>query len=316
MTVNDGGDRMHATALFPFFSELLERALPDGSFVVASGTPSRPDATAWAAMALHASGMAPDVVAAARQSLAAFQLPDGSVPVVPECPSAAWPTPLAILAWLPEPAFHPHAKAAAAWLASHQGRRWPRSMSDIGVLGHDPSLRGWSWTIGAHSWVEPTALAMLALTAMGQAESIMELAEATMMLLDRELPEGGWNYGNTRVFLNILPPLPECTGFALTALGAFPMRPDRCVIARSLDYLASHHCAFQTPLIAAWRAFGLMEWKREIPGLMDDLVTTLERQDYHGPYNTSLLAQLLAAIVTNGKFSALTESMQRNYASV
>ena len=297
-------------------SQLIGRALPDGSFAVAPGMPSRPDATAWAAMALNASGVAPDLVTAARLSLAALQLPDGSVPVIPECPRAAWPTSLAILAWLPDPAFRPHARAAADWVLTHQGRRWPRELDSDPVLGHDPGLRGWAWTVGTYSWVEPTALAMLALTAMGEGESLVRLAEATMMLLDRELPDGGWNYGNTRVFLNVLLPLPECTGFALTALGVFALRPDRSVVAKSLDYLASRHCASRTPLIATWRTFALAAWGRPIADQSNHLISTLERQDQYGPYKTHHLAQVLAGIVTNGNFCALTTNTVYKYASL
>lgn len=295
-------------ALSPFFAELLARGLPDGSFAAAPGAMSRPDATAWAAMALHASGLAPDVVATARKSLADLQLPDGSVPILSDCPTAGWPTPLGILAWLPDPALFPRAKAAAAWLLSHTGCCWSRESRGFEVIGHDPSLKGWPRIVDTHSWVEPTALAMLALTAMGQAGSIVPLAEATMLLLDRELPDGGWNYGNTRVFHNILLPIPDSTGHALTALAAFPIRPERTAVANSLDYLASPKCASRTPLVATWRAFGLTAWGEASPAILDDLIITLARQDHYGPYDTALLAQLLAAAATCGNFCALSNN--------
>ena len=251
------------------------------------------------------------MVAAARRSLAALQLADGAVPVIPECPSATWPTSLAILAWLPDPAFHPHARAAADWMLSHRGKRWSRELDSDPVLGHDPGLRGWSWTVGTYSWVEPTALAMLALTAMGEGKSLMQLAEATMMLLDRELPDGGWNYGNTRVFLNVLLPIPEYTGLALAALGAFAMRPERSIIERSLKYLASNQCASSTPLIATWKAFAFRSWNKNVTELLGTLVSILGYQLHYGSYNTPVLAQLLAAIVTDGNFPFLTNQTRR-----
>ena len=52
---------MHDDALAPYREALRDRALPDGSFAVSPGSASRPDATAWAAVALCALDAAPDV---------------------------------------------------------------------------------------------------------------------------------------------------------------------------------------------------------------------------------------------------------------
>jgi len=282
---------------------LLARALPDGSFVLAPGGQARPEATAWAAVALHTLGTAPEAVAAARTALARLQRPDGSVPLAPECPEAAWPTPLAILAWLPDPDFRGRAEAAAAWLLGHPGRHWtktPDSPSD-----HDTSLKGWPWIEGTHSWVEPTAQVMLSLAALGQAGA-PELAEAGRMLLDRQLPAGGWNYGNTRVFNHELLPIPESTGLALTALTVLPERPGKEVVARSLASLAGPTNAVATPLAATWRAFGLTAWEAGPPGTLEPVARALDRQTRYGPYDTPLLAQALAALASGGRFADLT----------
>ena len=125
----------------PHRDALLARARPDGSFAVAPGADSRPDATAWAAVALYTAGGADKQVAAARESLAAVQRPDGSVPVIPERKTAAWPTALAILAWLPDPAYRPRAEAAVAWLLAHPGSHWPKSPNDVFAHGPAASVR-------------------------------------------------------------------------------------------------------------------------------------------------------------------------------
>ena len=57
----------------------------------------------------------------------------------------------------------------------------------------------------------------MALRAAGRA-SHPRVREAVRLLCDRALDEGGWNYGNTRVFANTLQPFPATTGIALTAL--------------------------------------------------------------------------------------------------
>jgi hypothetical protein len=296
---------MAAFDLAPHRDALLARALPDGSFAVAPGSAPRPDATAWAAMALSVADAPPEVPAAARKVLAALQQPDGSVPVDPRRPTAAWPTPLAILAWLPDPAFASRVEAAAAWLLSHPGQHWARETNS--VTGHDPSIKGWSWIEGTHSWVEPTAQAMLALAALGRAEA-PQVAEAARMLLDRQLPDGGWNYGNTRVFRHMLLPIPESTGHALAALAG---RTSRESVAPSLGYLAGPDCAVATPLSAAWRAFGLTAWDAAPAEALSLLATTLERQSRYGPYDTPLLAQVLAALASEGRFAALTEERRK-----
>lgn len=292
---------MTATVLEAQYDALIRRAAPDGGFAAADGEASRPDATAWAAMALLTANLAPELVAAARSALAAAQSPDGRLALLPERPEAAWPTALAIMAWLPDPARADNVSRAAAWLLAHPGSHWPRRSEEQAVIGHDTSLRGWTWIDGAHSWVEPTALAMLALGALA-APPAQALAEATRLLLDRQLPDGGWNYGNTRVFRNILLPVPESTGHALAALAGRAAPGD---VAASLAYLQGPQCAVPTPLSAAWRAFGLGAWGVAGEDATALCLAALERQSRYGPYDTPQLAQCLAAAVSRGRFAVL-----------
>ncbi|WP_428560503.1 MAG: hypothetical protein ACP59X_16730 [Solidesulfovibrio sp. DCME] len=290
---------MEPESLSPHWGALLARAVPGGGFAASPDGPARPDATAWAAMALHAGGGPPDRIRDARRYLAGEQAADGRVPYLPQRPETAWPTALALAAWLPDPDFAAPAARAAAWLLGHPGKAWQADKN--GIFGHDTSLKGWNWIEGTHSWVEPTAQAMLALSAIdGPPEAA--LAEGARLLLDRQLPSGGWNYGNTRVFYNMLLPIPECTGHALAALAG---RAGREAVAASLAYLAGPDCAAPTPLAAAWRAFGLGAWGQAEDAIMQNLALTLSRQERHGPYDTALLAQLLAAAASRGRFAAL-----------
>jgi len=107
--------------------------------------------------------------------------------------------------------------------------------------GHDPTLVGWPWVIGTHSWIEPTALAVLALRAAGHG-SHTRTREAVRLLNDRLLPGGGCNYGNTVVLGQELLPHLQPTAIALIALHGEPAinsdaANDRDRIARSLKYL-------------------------------------------------------------------------------
>ena len=96
-------------------------------------------------------------------------------------------------------------------------RRQRRGDQEQLLVGHDTTLQGWPWVVGTHSWVEPTAINVLALRSAGQAGH-PRCREAVKLLLDRQLPEGGWNYGNTTVLGHVLRPQVQPTGLALAAL--------------------------------------------------------------------------------------------------
>ena len=83
--------------------QILKSSLPGGGFANRPGGQYRPDATAWAVMALQMCGVAGQRLHAARQSLAASQQEDGRVVLSPDHPATFWPTPLAVLAWHNQP---------------------------------------------------------------------------------------------------------------------------------------------------------------------------------------------------------------------
>ena len=103
----------------------------------------------------------------------------------------------------------------------------------------DNSLRGWSWTEGTFSWVEPTSLAILALKRaarrnLNPKDAASRIEEAERMLLDRCCREGGWNYGNANALGKDLFPYVACTALALLAL---QNRRDAEAVTRSLRFL-------------------------------------------------------------------------------
>lgn len=175
--------------------------------------------TAWAALALlchqHAAATRP------LQSLLDAQTPDGGLPVLAGQTDPRWPTSLAVAAWrtaaaceLPQTASYLQAaERGLARLLEIAGSSVPR----LPHLGHDSSLVGWPWAEGTHSWSDPTALALVALKVSGQGNS-PRATEAAAMLIDRLLPDGGCNYGNTTVLGQTLRPHVEPSGWAALAL--------------------------------------------------------------------------------------------------
>jgi hypothetical protein len=263
----------------------------------------RPDATAWAVMALEASGTGRDLTIAACQQLAKSQLSDGRIPVVAGHPESYWPTPLALLAWKIVAGFKSEIQSALQFLLTATGKHWPKNDDFVALHpgAHDTSIIGWPWTENTHSWIEPTALAVLALKACGLKDH-QRVYEALRLILDRQLPSGGWNVGNTSVFGKQLRPIPECTGHALCAL-AGSTKFNR--VRSSLNYLSREAKRVRTPLALTWIIFGLAAWSHKPASAYDSILESLSLQEKYGSYDTTLLSQLVVAYFAQGDLLSL-----------
>ncbi len=284
---------------------LTARALPDGGFApAAGGARSRPDSTAWAALALAvAAPRETGLLQGARSNLAELQREDGAICIESPQPLAFWPTALALMAWRGDAAFDAPSRRAADFLLRTDGIHFQKPATS--PMGHDTSLRGWPWASRTHSWVEPTALSLLALNLEGDGRHERCL-EATRMLLDRQLPSGGWNYGNTTVYGNQLRPLPCETGIALAALAG---RAQPAGVAASLNYLESELAGIRTPLTLAWGILGLSAWKRRPSDSRSRLLESWNRQEAESPYSTTELSLLaLAEAAPDGLSDALSQN--------
>jgi len=128
--------------------------------------------------------------------LAGSQSFEGSVSVRREFEQPRWPTALAVMAWIAARdgvnENRDRIERAMTWTLSLRGQK----VQPTPNLGHDTMLVGWPWVNGTHSWIEPTALHVLALKSTGR-EDHQRTREAVKLLLDRQLPTGGCNYGNT-----------------------------------------------------------------------------------------------------------------------
>jgi hypothetical protein len=272
--------------------QLRSRLITEGGCNDRPGTGYRADATAWAIQGLRAAAMGSDVFEAARSRLAADQLADGSICISPLHHQAFWPTSLAILAWQGSPAHRDNQRRAVQFLLQSTGQHWEKSTSD--PVSHDTALRGWPWIAETHSWVEPTAISMIALRAAGYAGH-PRIEEATRMLMDRQLPHGGWNCGNTIVFGQELRPAPESTGTALHALGGLVPREK---VQLSLDYLSKEVTRLHTPISIGWSLLALNSWSVSPPNAPNLIASCLERQERYGPYDTTSLCLLVLPLVS------------------
>ncbi len=288
---------------------LAQRRLSEGGFADRPGSRYRADATAWGIMALAACD-GHQGLDLHRGRLAQDQGSDGRILLSPSHPDGQWPTALAILAWTGAPAYHVPRQQALQFLVDTTGNHYPKKPDD--PLAHDTTLRGWPWIMGTHSWIEPTALALLALKASGQTRHPRVL-EAVRMVLNRQLPHGGWNYGNTLVFGRELRPMPESTGAAVTGLAGVI---EENQVAKSLSYLQDEVDRLRTPISLGWALLGLAAWGRRPSNSPELVARCVANQSRYGEYDTSSLCLLLLGGVAGESDARIALLPQAREASV
>lgn len=243
--------------------ELLERQTSQGPWGYRPGGSPGVEPTALAGLGLLATGDAPTSgsgaepveVRRAGDWLAGLQSQDGSVPPEPGPAMPGWTTPHALLLWGRLGGFEDRRRRARDWLLRSAGKPMPANAETRSVLGHDTSLIGWSWVPGTHSWLEPTAMTILALCREGLRDH-PRVVQGVAVIVDRAIPGGGWNYGNKSVFGQVLRPQPGPTGQALLALAAAGPR-DGPAVAPAIDYLRRELPTTRAASTIGWGVLGL-----------------------------------------------------------
>lgn len=191
---------------------------------------------------------------AACKRLVQAQNDDGSIAVHLDNAGPFWTTSLAAIAWRrfertwPGIAKTPQSgswckdayRRAVDFLTSFRGEVIPPTAT----FGHDTQLVGWPWVEGTHSWLEPTAMALMAMRQCGFAKHPRAL-EAAELLLDRQIPSGGANYGNTFVLGQKLRPHVMPSGMCLVALHRY--KPQSDAYRSTIQYLLTE---VQKPIAA------------------------------------------------------------------
>ncbi len=249
---------------------------------------------AWTTLALVAHG---EVEAARRSArwLAERQQSTGAVGVSARQDEPRWPTSLALLAWCAVNGaedsypFQPHIERAVKWSLFARGETGAPSP----MIGHDTSLVGWSWAANTHSWLEPTCFFVTALRAAGRSDH-PRVREGLELAVDRLLPDGGANYGNTIVLGQQLLPHVQSSGIAMLALAGEPIADER--IEKSLDYLDQALGPATAPASLSFACLGLAAHGRR-PDRADDWIAGALENNGRKPlaeYEQALL--LLAAV--------------------
>ena len=201
---------------------LLATQNPDSGWGYAAGQASTVEATAASVLALRDESAGNLARRASLAWLGAAQHADGGWGLGAGDPESGWSTAWGVLALTDDGAAADAMRRGATWLVSVktlglEGDGLQRVMREKFAI--DPNLHGWPWLPDEAGWVEPTSLAMLALTAPSVTSAAQErLDEGTRYLVDRRCHGGGWNFGNPVMLGGQLPPRAHPTAWALLAL--------------------------------------------------------------------------------------------------
>ena len=277
------------------YQRLLEMQRGSGIWPYRPRMTQAVEPTALAGLALLASkgnnSPAHELATSAGRWLESQQRSDGSVGVSPNLPQPGWPTPLALMLWAGVGGFEKARGSAVSWLLRTEGTTVARSAND--PMGHDSTIVGWPWVEATHSWVEPTATAILALGVSGKIGEV-RVKEGARLLVDRAIPSGGWNLGNPKAFGTYLRSLPGPTGLALLALAR--TSSDSAVVAPAVSYLKATLAETLAPVSLGWGLLALRAWDADGEGMaaarIDEALARVEGREVSVP---ELALLLLAA---------------------
>lgn len=281
----------------------------DGGWGYRLGSRSAVEPTCWALLALSQVPKSSDRSAAAGRGcdwLCQAQLPDGSWPAHPGQQEGCWVTALACLALHAQGQAFEEVARGIRWLCDAwpaEGGFWWRLRQRL-FGGHtevrqNHALRGWSWTRGTSSWVEPTSYALVLLRSTPEALHPVNAAKrrwlGEAMLYDRMCPEGGWNCGNPVVYG--VPGQPEVgpTAWALLALRDYE---DRAENRQSLQWLEHAYESIQGPASLSLAHLCLETYGRPTPPLEPGLQSLYALNQF---FHNVLVVSWAAVALTPGR---------------
>jgi hypothetical protein len=281
---------------------LLEQQNLDGGWGSVKGRVSNTESTAFAVLALE-SLTRKDLAQRIRAGLGwltRHQQIDGSLPLNDLTPGGSWSTGVGLLCLSSFHEFRDRALRAASWALGQEGSHpgWLASLfislaPDQETIKLNPDLKGWPWTAGSFSWVEPTSYFLIALKklrgTLPPAKVEGRIRHADMMMFDRMCQGGGWNYGNSRVYAEDLWPYPDTTALALIALQD---HPNTQATGKSIEVLKKDLIDVNSGLALSWSIICFALYGHETRGWKHMLAERFEKTGFLGEVKVIALAVL------------------------
>ena len=204
---------------------------PDGGWGYFPGRGSWLEPTFYAMLALDGCPGAKEMVNRGWKAVRSWQLPTGAWRAGPEAADPHWSTALAVTLHVARGEFDSSFRAGVRWLLGTAGVEgglwlWMAKWFKGHLVEYDPALAGWPWRPGNAAWVEPTAHTLISLKNAAShydSENLSyRVSLGERMLIDRRCRDGGWNYGNRRIYRMDLPSYDETTAIALLGLRGCP----------------------------------------------------------------------------------------------
>lgn len=234
-----------------------------------------------------------------RDFLLSLQHTDGGWGIASIDSDSGWMTAWAVRALTELSADRNAIMRGANWLLANEGWRIEEANAraqNLALFKIDSTLRGWSWQPGDAAWVQPTALAMLALINAGYVDN-NRVREGAQYLFDRAIPSGGWNIGNPWMLDKQIPATIQDTAIALLALRATKTESNDARVARAIDYLRSALDRAHTAAELAWGIYALRSWNLSVGDAVDRL-KALQSEDGSWGHNPFITAIGILAIKT------------------
>jgi hypothetical protein len=277
---------LHSTRI-----RLLELHVENAGWPYAPGKTVFAESSAVAALGLLATARGDSIepeIRSAADWLADIQQADGRVGLCRQVTNPGWPTPYAVLLWAALDGYQTERRKAIDWLYQRSGVTCDRDRA----IGHDTTIAGWPWVDGTHSWLEPTALAILAIRCENGGGHV-RTDDGIRMICDRMTPTGGWNYGNPSVFGKALVAQPAPSGLALLALKTIQVPPQQA--QQGCRFLQRTLPRIRSPRSLCWGLLGLQAWDQRPADADAWLSETATRLDRENASTMDLALMLLAS---------------------